>query len=555
MSFAYIFLVSSWLFPPRLFSENIILFFFVSLGCILLKLPISGYLLFFSCIILNLLFLFLQDKFSFYSKKVFGDDTALVTVLVGKLKQSKLLRDVKTGDILVLRKGETCFVDGTVVQGRVRVRSRSSNTISVLKKGDTVCCGSTNLAKELLVLVTTPFEDTLYSRCQNALLYSSHEKFRKYLFPFGTVLFVQFTFLFLFFFLVVYQFRVHALEYGLMILLILYFDFENLFILIEKMVLFSFYKKGIYILDPNKLLKLPKVKNLIFTKTGVLTLGTFQVTAITAKKESELLETLAYAEYYSKNRIGKCITEYCQSKVSIDPSQIEEYCEYINGVSVMVQGVKFLVGNYNFMLENGIDVEKENVVGTNLYVSRNRKYVGVITLSDHVLMPIKEEITLLKKLGLSHITTFSKDNEFITRVVSGTLGIFDCYSELTYKDRSFWIQYLKEIYRGPQAYISDEECNYGVEVKVLFAGDSSKRADIIIPGNDFSKISYLYKRSKEYLSSIHSWVLLVIFFKCFLLFLLLWIRDILVLGGILIGIFLIFSLLLFFPFIFRRKGE
>lgn len=551
---AYLFLIIFWLFPPRLFSENIVLFFLISIGCLLLHLPISGYLLFLSLLLCHLLFLFFQEKFSSHCRNVFGDEDSLVTALVGKLKQPKPWKEVKMGDVLVFGKDEVCFVDGVVVRGRARIRS-NSGSISLVKKGDFISCGSINLAKELLISVTVPFEDTIFSRCRKSFLDSDHEKFRKTLFPFGTSFLVLLTFLFLFFFFVVYQFRVHALEYGLMILLILYFDFENLFVLVEKLVLFSLYKQGIYILDKGKLLTLPKVKNFIFTKTGVLTLGTFQVTEITTKKEDRLLETVAYAEYHSKNRIGKCLKEYCQSKISVDPSRIQEYMESIHGVSAVVDGIKYLVGNYNFMLENGIDVEKENIVGTNLYVSRNRKFLGIITLSDHVLMPIKEDISSLKKMGLSHITTFSKDNEFITRVVSGTLGIFDCYSELTYKDRSFWIHYLRDIYHGPQAYISDEECKYPVEVKVIFAGDSSKKADIVIPGNDFSKIPYLYKRSKEYFSSIHSWVLFVIFLKCFLLFLLLWIRDILVLGGILIGIFLIFSLLLLFPFILRRKGE
>lgn len=206
------------------------------------------------------------------------------------------------------------------------------------------------------------------------------------------------------------------------------------------------------------------------------------------------------------------------------------------------------------MLENGITAEKELVIGTNLYVAKNTKTLGVVTLSDQVDLSIKDSISSISKMGHSHLTTFSRDNETVTRAVSNTLGIYDCYSELTYRDRIFWIQYLKDIYGSPQVYISDEECKYPMDIKVLVSKNQS-RGDFILTHGNISNLSFLYSYSFKYLSSVRTWVVFEFFIKFLLYFLLLWIRDILVLGSIIMSIEVLLLIILLLPFLTNREGD
>lgn len=336
-------------------------------------------------------------------------------------------------------------------------------------------------------------------------------------------------------FCIIFNFHLHAVEYGIMLFFIIFFDFNKSFRIFERCVVYHISVNNIFIFQFSKFLDLSRASNFIFSKTGVLTLGNLSVTEIHVeekKKEKQLIEVLAYAEYYSNNRIGNCIHQYCNDIVKVDEKKIREYQDFQNGVSVLVSKKRYLVGNYEFMMENGIEVEKSLEVGTILYVAIDKEYIGFVTISDQISMKVKKELENIKKLRPVHFTTFSKDNGRITRAVSNTVGIYDCYSEVTLKDRDYWIQYLKEIHPGFQVYITDEVTSYPFDIKVGYGDLRTNDFDIIVRDHDFSILTLLYQYSLKVSSYKRTWRLLGIFMKFILIFLLLWIRDILIIGSL-----------------------
>lgn len=553
---SYILLLFIPFLSPRNIAWNFLLFVVLSLGCFWIQLPIPGYLLIYIFMILSYMFSLLQSIFykQYFSSFGIGEE---VVVLVGKLKQKKKFSDVKIGDIIVIEKGQICYLEGTITKGMSKVNLKKIlgvDEIHSLKKGDTILSGSINLDRELLVSVTSLFEESLFFKYYTDFLNHKKSNFMRIIFPIWIPFLIQAVLLFIFIFLVGYQFHSHAIEYGLMIFMITFINFDSIYSIVDQLKMIFLQKKGIYILNRKKLLEFSKVKNFIFTKTGILTLGVLKVVDVASRNEKKLLEVLSYAEFYSKNRIGECIHDYCKEKVTVDSSLIQEFQQFSNGVLAMVERHRYLVGNYQFMLENGVTVEKELVIGTNLYVAKDTKFLGVITLSDQVDLSIKDSLSIISKIGHPHLTTFSRDNETVTRAVSNTLGIYDCYSELTYKDRIFWIQYLKDIYGFPQVYISDEECKYPVDIKVLVS-KSQSNGDFIFTHGNISSLSFLYSYSFKYLSSIRAWVIFEFFIKFLLYFLLLWIRDILVLGSIILGIVFFLLIIFLLPFLMNRKGD
>lgn len=405
----------------------------------------------------------------------------------------------------------------------------------------------------------------VYVKINNHLIEKKNECFenKNHLFSeedntsFFKTLFAPFLITLIFVFCIFFNFRVHAIEYGIMIFFIVFFDFDKSFRIFESYVIYYLSLKDIDIFQFSKFLDLAKVTNFVFSKTGVLTLGNLSVTEVLAedkKNEKKLIEVLAYAEHFSNNRIGKCIHEYCFNLVKVNEKKISEYQDFKNGVSVLVSKKKYLVGNYEFMVEQGIEVEKCMEVGTNLYVSVDKKFIGVITISDQISMKVKRELEAIKKLRPVHFTTFSKDNGRITRAVSNTVGIYDCYSEVTLKKREYWISYLKDIYKEPQAYITDEETNYLFDIRIGYGPLHSNNFDIIIRSKDFSKLTILYQYSLKVSSYKRTWSLLGIFMKFVLFFLLLWIRDILIIGGLLVSTIIVSLCILIGITFYDRKG-
>lgn len=361
----------------------------------------------------------------------------------------------------------------------------------------------------------------------------------------------------IFIFCIVFDFHLHAVEYAIMLFFILFFDFNKIFRIFERCVVYHISVNNIFIFQFSKFLDLSRASNFIFSKTGVLTLGNLSVTEIHVeekKKEKQLIEVLAYAEYYSNNRIGNCIHQYCNDIVKVDEKKIREYQDFQNGVSVLVSKKRYLVGNYEFMMENGIEVEKSLEVGTILYVAIDKEYIGFVTISDQISMKVKKELENIKKLRPVHFTTFSKDNGRITRAVSNTVGIYDCYSEVTLKDRDYWIQYLKEIHPGFQVYITDEVTSYPFDIKVGYGDLRTNDFDIIVRDHDFSILTLLYQYSLKVSSYKRTWRLLGIFMKFILIFLLLWIRDILVIGSLIVSTAVISLGILIFITFYHRKG-
>ncbi len=516
-----------------------------------------GYLLLFGYSIFQISLSQCRNYLNRTYSRIYGDQNTFFSVLSSKKVISKRAGEIQKGDCLLLKEGEVCPFHGMVQKGTGTIFSFSQQKEKTVRKGVEIFPGSLLVRGELQIEVLEVLDALPFYQYGCRLREDKKISFSSF---FSSSLwssfFIPLLGLFLFLFLVVYQFGDHSLQYAMMIFLLSFFDFSELFPIILSLGIFLLAKKRVYVFNKEKFLTYSKVKNLVFTKTGVLTLGTFSITDVLVEEgisRDTLLETLYAGEYYAENRIGECVRKYCEEKVSVAVSQLKKFSSFENGVSVVYKGQKIEIGNFTFLLDHGITVEKAEEMGTILYIASSGKYLGYVVLSDHLLLSRKEDILHLKKLGISHIATFSRDNEKITRGVSYTLGISDSFSELTLKERDFWVQYLREMQGVPQAYLSDDVCPYDFDVRILYGNSTSLDADFVILPSDFSLIYDLTYLSKKVACLLRSCLGLGLLTKCFLFFLLLWIRDIFIIGGILLGVLFLMlgTILLYFYFIGR----
>ena len=275
----------------------------------------------------------------------------------------------------------------------------------------------------------------------------------------------------------------------------------------------SFYKlskEKIIVNNEVSFKNLYKTKNIIFNKTGTLTLGEFTVSEVETNKEKLFWKYLSYAEATRDNRIATYIRTL-ENYQKVDLKKRTDYHEFRHGIIYQYLTKRILVGNKDFLMEFGIDILEEELVGTYIYVAENNKILGHITLSDKVNLNIKKIISEFKDLGINHFTVFSNDQDKLTTTVSRSLGIRDSYGNLTSKKGDFWLYYQKQIHGNETIYIHDDDTNYDVKVKINLSNVNSNndKDDIIILEHNLKSCIYLLKLSKVLHQYQAFWIVII----------------------------------------------
>lgn len=240
-----------------------------------------------------------------------------------------------------------------------------------------------------------------------------------------------------------------------------------------------------------------KIKTIIFNKTGVMTLGDLCILNTVTTKPKLFWKYLSYAEVNRDDRIAeviKCSPEF----KCFNSKKCSNYCNYDNGTSFTFSKKTILVGNRNFLMDRGINILEEETAGTYIYVVQNDNIIGYLVLTDKIDLNNKKVIDKLRRLGVDHFVLFSNDQDKLTTTVARTLGIKNSYGGLNYDKRRFWLYYLKEQYSDEIAFISDDEINDDVKVKINLSytiNDNSK-SDIIIIDHKLSSCLDLFRFSK-----------------------------------------------------------
>ncbi len=458
---------------------------------------------------------FLEDiLFTFLNKKrisSFPTDQQMVTLFDQKTKNyhSILLSDVKVDDIIVVKPGEMILVDGIITRGRTLLKCFSTSSRLTKKKGDFVFAGDQNLEKEIYVQVQKEVSTFSFIQLRDKIRSDFSEHKWYYSIPFWfSILFFILLFLALIFLFTHSFSRLYFISTCLFLLLI--HPFTLLLRIIPLLMSIRFEKQGIYILRSSSLFDLFFTENIIFTKTGILTLGDFTVEKVITEEENDFFYYLNCALVNHEDRLATCIREY--RPIHVDQSRIRHYQFHDGGHSFDYMEHKILVGNYRFMEKHDVVVEKLLDVGTILYVAVDGEAIGVIVVADKIKMSLKNEISKLKDLGIKHFGTFSHDDERVVYAVSRTLGIKDSYSRLDAKRWQFWLQYFEQTYGTKTLFISDCIEKPWAQVNWLMNGISAKleNSDIMIVDNDMSKVVILFQdchRIKVGFKKIIKWFL------------------------------------------------
>ena len=271
--------------------------------------------------------------------------------------------------------------------------------------------------------------------------------------------------------------------------------------------------QGILIKGSNYLETLSEVTTVAFDKTGTITKGNFEVTAVhhSPLDEKKLLEYAALAECHSSHPISLSLQKAYRQKV--DPNRVTDLQEISgHGIVAKVDGIDVAVGNEKLMNRLGIPFHHCHHVGTIIHMAVGGEYAGHIVIADELKEHAKEAITELKNAGIERTVMLTGDAEAVAKQVAADVGLTDYRAELLPQDKVACVEALLKECTGNQrlAFVGDgindapvlSRADIGIAMGALGSDAAIEAADIVLMDDDPLKIAKAIKISRKCLGIV-----------------------------------------------------
>lgn len=381
-----------------------------------------------------------------------------VTVIVDGNTFKKSAKDVKLGDVLLVRPGENISGDGDIVQGKTSVDESmlTGESIPVDKNvGDKVYQGTLNLNGSIEVKVTTDMTETGLSKIirmveeaqnQKAPVQRLADKVASIFVP--TVIGIA-----------ILTFILHRV-FGS--------DVEKSLISAVSVLVIACpcslglatptaimvgtgkaANEGILIRDAKALENAEKLTAVALDKTGTITKGRPDVVdMINIRGDKSINNSILYSmEIKSEHPIAMAIVDYFHDN---PPKKINGSFINIEGRGV---GFKILDKNYYALSiksieELGIDIDaeiRENMRPEATYVGlvEDKELNMLVGLVDEIKEDSKESIRFLHDVGLKTVI-ITGDNEKVAQKIAGSAGIDKYYAEVLPEEKVLKVKELME---------------------------------------------------------------------------------------------------------------
>lgn len=199
-------------------------------------------------------------------------------------------------------------------------------------------------------------------------------------------------------------------------------------------------KHGILIKSGVAMEQIGLVNALLFDKTGTLTEGKLQVTGVARllnQQAEDVLRLAAALEQHSEHPVAHAIVKAGEDR-GIKLPQVDSFLVHPgNGVSGQIDGHEVMVGNRRFFTDKGIETaeltqmreEQERAGHTAVFVARDRKLVGMISLADRVRLESRDTIGRLRLNGVGEIAMLTGDNRGAASQIARQAGVTTVYAE------------------------------------------------------------------------------------------------------------------------------
>ena len=291
---------------------------------------------------------------------------------------------------------------------------------------------------------------------------------------------------------------------------------------------------GILVKGGNFLETLSKLDTIVFDKTGTITKGNFTVSVVNAYNnhtKEEVLKVLAEAEFYSTHPIAESIKNaYKKENNDLIKDSATYNIEEIPGLGLKLkksydenESDDILVGNEVLMKKYNIDYEKDDAIGTVVYLAVNNEYYGNVVIRDEIK---PSSIEALKVLNEKYNTIMlSGDSEDICKIVSEEVGIKEYKSELLPKMKYDYLKEKLDNKKGNICYVGDgindapvlRLADVGIAMGDVGSDSAKESGDVVIMNDDLKKIDDAVRVSKFTRKIIFQNIIFALTFKVFAL--------------------------------------
>ena len=432
--------------------------------------------------------------------------------------------DIEVGTVIVIQPGERIPIDGVVTEGCSSLDTAAltgESRPSAVGVDDTVLSGSINLSGVLKVRTTAAFEESTASKIldlvENAASRKSKSenfisKFARIYTPFVCYAALALAVLPPLFLLVtgadmagVWQ------DWLLRACTFLVISCPCAVVISVPLSFFAGLggasSRGILIKGSNYLETLSEVSTIAFDKTGTITKGNFEVTAVhhSPLDDMRLLELAAHAECHSSHPISLSVQRAYGKQVDMDRvSDVEEISGH--GITASVDGHTVAVGNERLMNRLGVSFLSCHHAGTILHVAVDGQYAGHIVIRDELKEHAREAMSSLRRMGIRKTVMLTGDRMAVAEQVAREVGISDYRAELLPQNKVSAVEEL----------LSDKDCqglafvgdgindapvlsraNIGIAMGALGSDAAIEAADVVLMDDDPLKIAQAISISRK----------------------------------------------------------
>ena len=439
--------------------------------------------------------------------------------------------EVEEGSIIVVKPGEKVPIDGVIIEGNSAMNTSAltgeSKPVDV-SEGSEVLSGSINMTGVLRIKTTTEFDESTASKILDLVENASSRKSKSenFISKFARVytpivcyaalalavlppLFIMVTKI------GIENYASTGAIWGDWVLRACTFLVISCPCAVVISIPLSFFagiggasKEGVLVKGSNYLETLSEVRVVAFDKTGTITKGNFDVTAVhhSPVAEQKLLEYAALAECHSSHPISLSLRKAYAGK--LDQSRVDDVQEISgHGITAKVDGDEVAIGNEKMMQKVGVEPIRCHHVGTIIHVAVNGEYYGHIVISDELKPTSKEAMKQLKAAGVKKTVMLTGDAKSVAEKVAEEVGVTDFRAELLPADKVDAVEGLLKECTGNDrlAFVGDgindapvlSRADIGIAMGALGSDAAIEAADIVLMDDDPLKIAKAIKISRK----------------------------------------------------------
>jgi heavy metal translocating P-type ATPase len=208
---------------------------------------------------------------------------------------------------------------------------------------------------------------------------------------------------------------------------------------------------GVLVKSAEALEKAHKIDQIVFDKTGTITLGKPAVTDLIAtNSEQELLTIAASLEKLSNHPLSEAILAKAEQEL-VQPLAVTNFQVLPgSGIEGTIDGAICRAGNFRILENNGISSPENQAKAeelasqgkTSMFFTKNNEIIGIIAAADQIKPNAKKAVDEIKALGISTLL-LTGDNPAAAKAVADKVGITDIIAQVLPQNKEEEIRKLQ----------------------------------------------------------------------------------------------------------------